>query len=269
MPSAWAVREVSRGYVMLWGCVLAALAAVALIVIVDVASSRLGRGKVDEAPDGVAGSHGGAMIKSLFLMVFAIGLIVPWTTNDSARQNTYAEAQAVVEAYWQAGRLPAAEAAIVHEDLRNYTNFVIHDEWPVMTRGQLSQEGWTMLDNMRGSLVSLNYADKFAADADTAVLDQVSDIYAARRQRAVDVDASLPDAVIVFAVITGMLVILYPFLFGVRPRGKALAPILITSALIGAGLFLVIDNNHVFSGGIAVKPEAFQSAFQEMQRIQS
>jgi hypothetical protein len=43
-------------------------------------------------------------------MVFAIGLIVPWTANDSARQNTYAEAQAIVEAFWQADRLPAPEA---------------------------------------------------------------------------------------------------------------------------------------------------------------
>jgi len=259
--------EVSWGYRVLWGCVLAAVAAVALVVIVDVASSRLGRGKVDEAPDGVAGSHGGAMIKSLFLMAFAIGLIVPWTTNDSARQNTYAEAQAVIEAYWQANRLPATEAATVHNDLRNYTTFVIDDEWPVMARGELSQQGWTMLDGMRGSLMSLDYSDKFSADADTAVLNQVSDIYAARRQRAVDVDASLPDAVIVFAVITGLLVIIYPFLVGVRPRGKAIAPILLTAALIGAGLFLIIDNNHTFSGGIAVKPEAFQSALLEMQRI--
>lgn len=260
--------EVTRGYRVLWGCVLAAVAAVALVVIVDVASSRLGRGKVDEAPDGVTGSHGGAMIKSLFLMAFAIGLIVPWTTNDSARQNTYAEAQAIIEAYWQANRLPATEAATVHNDLRNYTSFVIDDEWPVMAGGELSQQGWTMLDGMRGSLMSLDYSDKFSADADTAVLNQVSDIYAARRQRAVDVDASLPDAVIVFAVITGVLVIIYPFLVGVRPRGKAIAPILLTAALIGAGLFLIIDNNHTFSGGIAVKPEAFQSALLEMQRIQ-
>jgi hypothetical protein len=251
-----------------WGCILAALAAVALVVVVDVVSSRFGRGKVDDSPDGVAGSHGGAMIKSLFLMAFAIGLIVPWTTNDSARQNTYAEAQAIVEAYWQANRLPVAEAATVHSDLRSYTNFVIHGEWPVMEKGGLSQQGWNMLDDMRGSLMSLNYSDKFAADADTAVLNQVSNIYAARRQRAVDVDATLPDAVIVFAITTGLLVIIYPFLVGIRPRGKAIAPILLTSALVGAGLFLIVDNNHTFSGGIGVKPDAFQSALQEMQRIQ-
>jgi hypothetical protein len=114
-------------------------------------------------------------------MVFAIGLIVPWTANDSARQNTYAEAQAIVEAFWQADRLPAPEAATVHNDLLNYTKFVINDEWPVMAKGELSQQGWTMLDRMRGSLMSLDYASTFSADADTAVLNQVSDIYAARR----------------------------------------------------------------------------------------
>jgi hypothetical protein len=250
------------------GCVLAALAAIALVGVVNLVAAKAGRGKVDDKPDGVSGSHGGAMIKSLFLMAFAIGLIVPWTTNDTARQNTYAEAQAVVEAYWNASRLPAAEAATVHVGLRQYTNFVIHDEWPVLATGQLSQQGWTMLDNLRGDLMSLYYSDKPAADADTAVLSHISDVYAARRQRAVDAAATLPQAVIVFAVITGLLVILYPFLAGVRPHGKAVIPIILTSALIGAGLFLVIDNNHTFSGGIEVQPEAYQSALIEMQRIQ-
>lgn len=253
---------------MFLGCILAALAAIALVVIVDVIAAKAGRGKLDTAPDGVSGSHGGAMIKSLFLMAFAIGLIVPWTTNDTARQNTYAEAQAVVEAYWQANRLPGAEAATVHRNLANYTSFVIHDEWPVMASGQLSQQGWTMLDSLRGNLMSVDYTNKPADDADSAVLSQISDVYAARRQRAVDAAASLPEAVIVFSVITGLLVILYPFLAGVRPHGKALIPIVLTSALIGAGLYLVIDNNHTFSGGIAVQPEAFQSALAEMQRIQ-
>jgi hypothetical protein len=200
-------------------------------------------------------------------MSFAIGLIVPWTTNDTARQNTYAEAQALVEGYWQANRLPVAEATTVHDDLRGYTTFVINDEWPVLANGNVSQQGWTMLDALRGNLMSLDYTEKNYADADTAVLDQISNVYAARRQRAVDAAATLPEAVSVFAILTGLLVVLFPFLVGVRPQGRALVPLAITAALIGAGLFLIIDNNHVFSGGIAVTSEAFKSALQEMQRI--
>jgi Protein of unknown function (DUF4239) len=252
--------------VFFW-CVLAALAVVALVAIADLVAVKLGRGKVDAAPDGLTGGHAVNIIRALFLMSFAIGLIVPWSTNDSARQNTYAEAQALVEAYWQANRLPAAEATTVHDDLRGYTTFVINDEWPVLASGELSQQGWTMLDGLRGNLMSLNYPEKSYADADTAVLAQISNVYAARRQRAVDAAASLPEAVGIFAILTGLLVVLFPFLVGVRPQGRALVPLIITAALIGAGLFLVVDNNHVFSGGIAVKPDAFQSALLEMQRI--
>jgi Protein of unknown function (DUF4239) len=249
------------------GCVLAALAAVALVAVVDFVITKTGRGKVDAAPDGVTGGHTVNLIRALFLMSFAIGLIVPWTTNDTARQNTYAEAQALVEAYWQSNRLPVAEATIVHDDLRSYTSFVINDEWPVLANGNVSQQGWTMLDALRGNLMSLDYTEKNYADADTAVLDQISNVYAARRQRAVDAAATLPEAVSVFAILTGLLVVLFPFLVGVRPQGRALVPLAITAALIGAGLFLIIDNNHVFSGGIAVTSEAFKSALQEMQRI--
>jgi hypothetical protein len=249
------------------GCVLAAIAAVALVAVVDIVAARMGRGKIDSAPDGVSGSHGGAMIKSLFLMAFAIGIVVPWTTNDTARQNTYAEAQAIVEAYWEANRLPTVEATTVHNDLLNYTNFVISDEWPVMASDKLSQQGWSMLDSLRGNLMAHDYSEKLFSDADSSVLNQVTSVYAARRQRAVDAAASLPEAVVIFAGITGLLVVLYPFFAGVRPHGKAVAPILLTAALIGAGLYLVVDNNHTFSGGIAVHPEAYQSALTEMQRI--
>jgi hypothetical protein len=252
---------------VLLGCMLAAVAAVALVAVADVVAAKIGRGKVDNTADGVTGGHAVNLLRALFLMAFAIGLIVPWTTNDTARQNTYAEAQALVEAYWQAYRLPAAEAATVHADLRSYTTFVIRDEWPVLSTGDVSQQGWTMLDSLRGSLMNLEYADKFSQDADNSVLQQLSDVYAARRQRAVDAAASLPEADTFFAVLTGALVVFFPFLAGVRPRGKALVPLFLTAGLIGAGLFLVVDNNHVFSGGIAVKPEAFQSALQEMQRI--
>jgi hypothetical protein len=192
---------------------------------------------------------------------------VPWSTNDTARQNTYAEAQALVEGYWQANRLPVAEATTVHDDLRGYTTFVINDEWPVLAHGDVSQQGWTMLDGLRANLMSLDYTEKNYSDADTAVLNQVSDVYAARRQRAVDAAAGLPEAVSIFAILTGLLVVLFPFLVGVRPQGRALVPLIITAALVGAGLFLIVDNNHVFSGGIAVSPEAFRSALTEMQRI--
>ena len=64
------------------------------------------KGSDDRDPGGPSGGHAGAMLSALFLLVFAIAIIVPWTTADTARQNTYAESQAAVETYWAAAGLP-------------------------------------------------------------------------------------------------------------------------------------------------------------------
>ncbi len=54
----------------------------------------------DPDPDGPTAAHTGAMLSALFLLAFAIAIVVPWTTADAARSNTYAESHAVSEAYW-------------------------------------------------------------------------------------------------------------------------------------------------------------------------
>src|SRR5918992_3424569 len=90
----------------------------------------------DDAPDGPTASHAGAMISALFLLIFAIAVIVPWTVADSARQNTYAEANALVEASWMAGGLPPADAASTRMALRDYARFVAEEEWRGVERGE-------------------------------------------------------------------------------------------------------------------------------------
>src|ERR671915_2493322 len=106
-----------------------------------------GTGK-DAAPDGPIASHAGAMISALFLLIFAIAVIVPWTVADSARQNTYAEANALVEAGWLAGGLPAADAAATRAALRGYAQFVATDEWRTPRRGERDPRGWRRVDQM-------------------------------------------------------------------------------------------------------------------------
>ena len=55
------------------------------------------------------------------MQLFAIAEVVPWTTADAARQNTYHESQAVLQAYWSASGLPAPARDIVQQQLRGYT----------------------------------------------------------------------------------------------------------------------------------------------------
>lgn len=247
--------------------VLAAVAAVGLVALSVILFRTLGRGTDDRDPGGTSAGHAGSMLSSLFLLVFAIAIVVPWTSADAARQNTYLETQALVETYWAAAPLPVPDAAQLREGLREYARYVVDDEWPLMAAGRLGPEGTDRLESLRAYVAGLPVPTDEARDAKSAVLDRMADLFAARRQRAADAGTAPPPGVLLLTVVTGVLVVVFPFLAGARPRGFALIPVTAMAILLGVGVYLAWNIAHPFSGGLAVKPDAFVSALHEFQRI--
>ncbi|WP_248962664.1 bestrophin-like domain [Sphaerisporangium perillae] len=248
-------------------CVLAVAAAVGVVATAAFLFRRLDHGTDDVVPDGPTAGHAGSMLSSLFLLVFAIAIIVPWTTADSARQNTYAESRAAVETYWSAARLPAPAGAQVQQQVRDYVQYVLQKEWPLMADGRLSLEGASRLDALRTQVAGLIVTGDEAKSAKSETLEDMKDLSAARRQRAADAQAAPPAGVLPLTILTGAIVILFPFLAGARPRGRTLVPLFVMAAMLGFGVFLTWQISHVFASGLSVGPEAFRAALTEFQRI--
>ncbi|MGW5685062.1 bestrophin-like domain [Nonomuraea sp. NPDC003754] len=244
---------------------LALIAAVAAAVAVVALTAFLFRklGTEDRDPGGPSTGHAGAMLSALFLLVFAIAIIVPWTTADAARQNTFAEGQAAVETYWAAGDLPEADKMWIRQSLNDYVRFVVRDEWPLMAEGRMSPEGGARLDALRNRI---DAAD-LDANAKAQVLDKVEELSASRSRRAADAGTTPPSGLLWLTVLTGIVVIVFPFLAGARPRGLTLVPLMAMAGMLGVGIYLTWDISHAFAGALAVGPEALQAALQEFQRI--
>ncbi|MEO5873537.1 MAG: hypothetical protein ABIS86_22375 [Streptosporangiaceae bacterium] len=223
--------------------------------------------RVDDAPDGPTASHAGAMLSALFLLIFAIAIIIPWTVADSARQNTQVEAQALVEAYWSAGDLPAADAGAVRAGIGDYATFVVDTEWTALARGHLDDTGWTKLDGLRSQVDGLSYTDKELKATQDDVGTQLQSVYEARRQRAVDAQAGLPAGVLWLTVVTGIIIAAFPFLAGARPRGLVWVPWTVMVVCLTIGVVLVFAIDQAFSGPLGVGPDAYRTALQEFTRI--
>ncbi|WP_026411169.1 DUF4239 domain-containing protein [Actinomadura oligospora] len=247
----------------------AAACAVAVVVIASRLLRRVGRGTDDDATDGPTNGHAGAMLSALFLLAFAIAIVVPWTTTDAARSNTYAEAQALSETYWAAGRLDPADAARTRAELADYAGFVRRTEWPLMRdHRRLSADGWARLDKLRRETIAVPFKDgDDSQDARNAVLDHLTEVSAARHQRAMDARAHPPTGLLVIAILTGLIVIVLPLLGGARPRGMTLIPLGLMAAALAVGIYLVLDISHAFSGALAVHPDAFTAVAGEFSRI--
>jgi hypothetical protein len=248
-------------------CVLAVLAAVGLVVTAATLLRRFGRGSDDPTPGGPTAGHAGSMLSALFLLVFAIAIIVPWTTADSARQDTYAESRTLVEAYWAASALPSWAARDVQNDLRGYTDLVVGREWGLMRKGHLTTEGWNRLNALRAKVTALPAANSDEKDARAAVLEQIQALSAARDQRAVDAKTKTPVGVLYMTLLAGLVVLALPFLAGARPRGMTIVPLGVMAGMLAVGVFLAFDISHAFSGALRVKPDAYTAARQQFQQI--
>ncbi|WP_395110095.1 hypothetical protein [Actinomadura sp. SCN-SB] len=247
------------------------LAAACAMAVVFAAGRLIRRGIDDGDPGGATAAHTGAMLSALFLLAFAVAIVVPWAATDSARLNTYTEAQAITEAYWSAERLPAGPREHARAGLADYARFVRDREWRDMAEGRLNPDGGARLDAVRRQVIALpagdDAADQAAGDARAAVLEQIGAISAARHQRAMDARVRPPTALLVITAVTGLLVVAFPYLAGARPRGMTAVPLALMAGLLAIGIYLAIDISHTFAGGLAVRPDAFTGALTEIQRI--
>ncbi|MEV0235406.1 hypothetical protein [Nonomuraea sp. NPDC050786] len=244
--------------------ILAAVGAVALTALVFRKVKRAGE---DRDPNGPSAAHAGAMLSAMFLLVFAIAIIVPWTTADAARLNTHAESQAAVDAYWAASGLPGTAPQDVRRALRDYVTFVVRDEWPLMGEGRMDPVGAARIDELRGRVTDLAVSGDQQETAKASVLGYLSTLSAARAQRTADAAATPPHGLLVLTILTGALVVIFPFLAGARPKGLAMLPLVATAGLLGFGTYLSSDIAHAFAGPLGVGPQAFQGALQEFARI--
>ncbi|TMR89261.1 DUF4239 domain-containing protein [Nonomuraea basaltis] len=246
---------------------LSIVAAVGVVMLTALVFRLVKRTGADRDPDGPSASHAGAMLSAMFLLVFAIAIIVPWTTADAARQNTQAESQAAIDAYWAADGLPDTAPQQVRGALRDYVTFVVRDEWPLMAQGRMDPVGAARMDELRGRVIDLEVSGSDEEEAKADVLEHISAISTARAQRTADAAAAPPGGLLFLTILTGVVVIVFPFLAGARPSGPAIVPLLMMAALLGFGVHLTWDISRAFDGPLAVGPEAFQGALQEFARV--
>jgi hypothetical protein len=76
-----------------------------------------------------------------------------------------------------------------------------------------------------------------------------------------------PAGLLYMTVLAGLVVLVFPFLAGARPRPLTVVPLGVMAALLGVGIFLAFDISHVFTGALRVKPDAYAAAQQQFQQI--
>lgn len=224
-------------------------------------SEREGRAENNESAGQVFTIVGG-----LHAVLVAFVLIGLFDNVDTARDNSFQEADSLVAMSWSADSLPQPQRDQIQKLATSYANTVINEEWPKMERGETidNDSAWNDLTQLRTVIASAPTTSQWETDRKTQAANQLWMVYQDRQTR-LNEAAEGVSAVIWFALAVGSLMsVALPMLFG-GPKEHTHVMIIATLAgTLALLIFAIYQLQNPFAGGASVSPEAFRSALDRL-----
>ncbi|HEY3953599.1 MAG TPA: hypothetical protein VGM53_09505 [Streptosporangiaceae bacterium] len=235
----------------------AACALVAIVVAVII-KDRGGE------PEDVTIGFLGPSLAAIYLLVLAVALATEWQTIGDANQAATSEASTIRELYWTAAGFTPSEQAFLQVHVRDYATAVVHHDWPQMRRGSLDDSSEEMLSTINHYVLKINPQDAAGTNAQLQASTLLGSLFNVRDQRAVDAAARLPQGLIAGVIATSLVVAAFPFACGIGATRRSIALAGVQAALVGIGIVVVFQLNHVYSGPLAVSSAPIQTTLQQI-----
>ncbi|WP_035800567.1 bestrophin-like domain [Kitasatospora mediocidica] len=212
---------------------------------------------VREAHNDVAGFIFAA-VGVLYAVLLGFVVITVWTANDSARQTTFKEADALAGIYWISRDLPAPVGPQLEHETLAYAQTVMTTEWPLMSHHESSPAATQLVYQIRDTVFSITpVGDQQQVLYEHAVA-HVEDLASERRARLNEVDDEVPVLLWVALILGAVLTVGFTFLFGLPNTLAHTLMVLSLGGLVVLSLVVIKELNFPFAGDAAIRPTAFQ-----------
>jgi hypothetical protein len=195
----------------------------------------------------------------IYAVLLAFTVIITWQDFDKASEVTSNEANCIASLYRDATAFPAGFRAQLKNELVNYANAIINDEWQKMAKGQRSPQVQKIQEKLwllYGSFQPKNETQKIFLMESVKKMNQASEM---RRQRIVYASSGI-HPLLYFILITGSFItIAFSMMFGTKNLIPHLIMTSLLAAMIALTLFTIIALDYPFTGNISIKPEVFTS----------
>jgi len=239
----------------LWGTVvILALDAVACVGLMI--SHRLLRIEVRRAHNELTGFIV-AVISVTYAVLLAFIAIATWESFAQAEDIVDREADAVGSIYRDTLGLSPAIGKEIRTDIREYTDTVVKQEWPVQQTGEVPAQGWEPLRRIHSAIVRIQPATAGEAVLEAELLRTLNTLYSARSSRLSAVGGHIPEVIWWVIFMGGALTTGYTYFFGFHDFRMHLLTTTAVSTSLALVMMLIIALDWPFRGRVSVTPDAF------------
>ena len=212
---------------------------------------------------------GAAVLQSslvLYGLIAALTAVSVWQRHEAVSSTVSSEATAIAGLWRDFGGYPQRDRDAMREVLREYTDQIIREAWPLQRQGKIPARGVQMTDRLQALLFAFEPGTEGQKILHAETLAQYNRMVQTRRARLDAVTTELP-AVIWFALLPGAMgCLLLAALYAVEdPRLHA---ILLTAlaGFLAMVLFIILSLDQPFQGPMAISPGSYELIYNQLMK---
>jgi hypothetical protein len=191
---------------------------------------------------------------SLTVGLFAVGV---WTTYSSVEDIVTGEAASIACIYRDVSAYPEPARTKLQGQVRDYTEFIIHQAWPAQARGESVDDGARQLNALEHELVSFEPTTSGQQILHAETLHQVNELTSFRRHRLHAIGGGLPSVMWSVVLLGAGLSISVTYLLQIE-RVVQMVLTAFFAMFIGLVVFVIASLDQPLSGPLAIDSRPYQ-----------
>lgn len=250
---------------MILDIVMVVVMPAAAIIAVTILAGRSKKAASGETDSDSMGFIGG-VLNALFTVVLAFYIVFAWQQGDNVGSQASAEADALVDTYWEVDVAPQPEQDQIRGLVKQYATEVADHEWAALDQGRTDPAADSLVKELRSAVSALPTDTDTVKNARTAALQDIQQIdvnHGDRVDEATDSD-SFTQFLLIGTILGALAMLAFPLLMGLSARPSNLVGIVVLTVTLSSIVFLAVQLLHPLHGIFGVSPDAFHDALDEI-----
>ena len=211
----------------------------------------------------------GAMVASI-MVFYGLALALTaghvWETYEDVARVTTRESACIAALWRDVSEYPEPTRSLLQAGLKEYTDYTIHEAWPMQHRGIVPVRGISRIDRFQTTLLQFEPKTEGQKLLMGEALRAYNIMIEVRRQRLDAVETQLP-GVMWFVVMAGAVISLVSaFYFPVEDFRVHATQIALLSVLIGVVIFMIVALDRPFHGDLGLTAAPYELIYDQLMR---
>ena len=193
----------------------------------------------------------------VFSLIFAFITVLVWQNYNNVNDAVTKEANNLNNIYRFYGALPAEVQKTGREYLKDYTQTVINEEWPLMKKDEFSLNAYQKLLKVEDQIIAFQPQTPGQINAHQQMLRLISDAAELRRSRIYNAKFALAEPAVFGLISSVVIFLIFSCLFQMKSVRTHLILIFFLSLTIVGVLYFLLIYIHPFLGPLAIPSDSF------------